>query len=520
MIGLRDRRGAVPATGGQMSLDQLRKSAESPGRGPVRSAVPAVAVARPAASDLVIHHERRLRRQLIEVSVVVVLDVVLSALAILLSRLLLPGIASNVGALKVLLAWPVALITCGGYASKVLRAPRLSVRPAIWASLGLLAVVSSASHLLGRPLGRLTLLPTLPALVLASLAVRAVVPRVLVILGLGYSSRRVLLVGPPREIQELSGRLSASHGDVVGAIVPKEQGHTPPFQRSYPLVLWGLERVTLAVQLTKADTVILSAGQLASEELRELIYALERLHIDLIIAPGLIGVDEHRLSVHVADGLPLLRVEAPRLPAAPLSKELFDRAAATLLLIMSGPLMAAVALLLKIFDPGPVIFRQERLGREGKPFYLYKFRTMRMIYSGRPPLKVFAEMGRLDLVEEFLEHQKVRADPRVSPIGRLLRSTSLDELPQLINVLRGDLSLVGPRPVVQEELKRFGDSARRILSCKPGITGLWQVAGRNDISYEDRVRHNLYYVDNWRLSWDVTLLIRTVRVLLERRGAC
>ncbi len=177
--------------------------------------------------------------------------------------------------------------------------------------------------------------------------------------------------------------------------------------------------------------------------------------------------------MRVTAGVPLIDVTEGSLHGMnPLRKDLFDRFLAFAGLLVVGPLVITpIALLLKVLDPGPVFFKHERLGRDGRPFGLYKFRTMKAASSGRPPVEVFAEMGRTDLLEEWERDQKVREDPRVSPLGRFLRRTSLDELPQLMNVLRGELSLVGPRPIVTEELARFGDNSSRILACKGRVPG-------------------------------------------------
>ena len=197
----------------------------------------------------------------------------------------------------------------------------------------------------------------------------------------------------------------------------------------------------------------------------------------------------------------------------------FDVVGALAGLLLVLPVLAVVAAVIAIAEPGPVVFRQERLGRAGRPFQILKFRTMRVKYSGRPAVEVFRELGREDLVTEFLVEQKVKDDPRVSRCGAFLRKTSLDELPQLWNVVRGELSLVGPRPIVPDELPKFGDYGGTILALKPGITGLWQSSGRNDLTYDERVRLNIQYVENWSLLLDVVILLRTVRLVLTGGGA-
>jgi exopolysaccharide biosynthesis polyprenyl glycosylphosphotransferase len=219
-------------------------------------------------------------------------------------------------------------------------------------------------------------------------------------------------------------------------------------------------------------------------------------------------------------GLPVVRIRQTPLEGwGRIIKRIFDVVGAGIGIVLLSPLFGVVALLIKCLDPGPVIFMQLRLSRAGEPFFIYKFRTMMTKYSGRPPLEVFRELGREDLVEEFEIDQKVKDDPRVSRLGAFLRKSSIDELPQLWNVLLGHLSLVGPRPIVEEELPKFGDAQATILTLKPGITGAWQISGRNDLSYEERVRLNIEYVQNWSLLLDVRILLKTLLILMKGRGA-
>jgi exopolysaccharide production protein ExoY len=195
-------------------------------------------------------------------------------------------------------------------------------------------------------------------------------------------------------------------------------------------------------------------------------------------------------------------------------------------LLMLAPLFLVVAALVKINDPGgPVFYKQGRIGRANRTIGVLKFRSMDWDYSTGPtrPYKTaseaFAAMGRPDLSAEFELEQKVADDPRVSPLGRFLRRTSLDELPQLINALMGELSLVGPRPIIPQELERYGAHAATYLSVKPGITGLWQISGRSQTGYDERVRLDVHYVENWKFWTDVHILARTFSTVLSRRGA-
>lgn len=235
-------------------------------------------------------------------------------------------------------------------------------------------------------------------------------------------------------------------------------------------------------------------------------------------------------SLHLVDhGSTVSRYGRPLRIASPSSlfvKRTMDVLGALVALVLLAPLIVAVAAAVKLSDPtGPVIYKQKRLGRGGRMIEVLKFRSMSWAYStgeGRPyrtAIEAFEAMGRLDLVEEFRAEQKVADDPRVSALGHFLRRSSLDELPQIFNALLGDLSLVGPRPIITEELERYGEQGATYLSVKPGITGLWQVSGRSDTGYDERVRLDVHYVTNWRLALDLLILVRTVTTVLARQGA-
>lgn len=192
-------------------------------------------------------------------------------------------------------------------------------------------------------------------------------------------------------------------------------------------------------------------------------------------------------------------------------------------LVLLTPVLLSVALAVKVSDPaGPVLYRHARLGRHGRPIKVLKFRSMRWEHCTQPhetAEQVLAAMGHGDLIAEFSTAQKLEHDPRVTRLGRVLRKLSLDELPQLLNSLRGDLSLVGPRPITREELARYGLHRDRLLSVKPGITGLWQVSGRSGTGYDTRVRMDVEYVESRSVAMDLGILVRTLFVVASRRGA-
>jgi exopolysaccharide biosynthesis polyprenyl glycosylphosphotransferase len=247
--------------------------------------------------------------------------------------------------------------------------------------------------------------------------------------------------------------------------------------------------------------------------LRELAWELEKTGTDLFVAPALLDVAGPRTTIRPVAGLPLLHVDHPELAGAKQAvKSVFDKACAASALLMLAPLFAVIAISIRLTDHGPVFFRQIRIGKDGRGFTLYKFRTM----------VPDAEQRKLELAADNEGDGllfKIRRDPRVTRPGAWLRRWSLDELPQLINVLIGDMSLVGPRPALPEEVARYGGHMRRRLAVKPGLTGLWQVSGRSDLSREEAERLDLHYVDNWSLALDLQVIWKTGFAVIRGAGA-
>jgi exopolysaccharide biosynthesis polyprenyl glycosylphosphotransferase len=297
---------------------------------------------------------------------------------------------------------------------------------------------------------------------------------------------------------------------VIGCCVPKAREdvfHGLP-------VLGDLDEVVDAVRLHKADTVaVLPSAELEGPALRRLGWELEKTSAELLLAPAVTEIAGPRVSIRPVCGLPLLHVERPELHGVRrLVKGVVDRVGAVVLVVVLLPLLVGVALAVKLTSAGPVLFRQERVGRNGRVFWMLKFRTM----------CVDADRIAQQLAERSDGNGvlfKMRRDPRVTRIGRLLRRYSIDELPQLLNVLRGDMSLVGPRPPLQSEVERYGFDMHRRFLMKPGLTGLWQVSGRSDLSWEDSVRVDVRYVENWSLTFDFMILWKTIGAVLRGPGA-
>jgi exopolysaccharide biosynthesis polyprenyl glycosylphosphotransferase len=277
-------------------------------------------------------------------------------------------------------------------------------------------------------------------------------------------------------------------------------------------VYFGRDLVELVHELN-ADTIAVCGSTSAEpDELRRLAWQLEGTGIDLVVAPQLTDVAGPRVHIRPIEGLPLLHVEEPKLSGvAWLAKNLLDRVAAALGLLVLIPVFFGISLAIKMTDRGPAFFRQLRVGHEGRIFRVWKFRTMYLDAEERKSKLVTANESDGMLF-------KIKDDPRVTPVGRMLRASSLDELPQLINVLKGEMSLVGPRPLPADDGDYLGDVRRRLL-VRPGMTGLWQVSGRSDLSWDEAVRLDLYYVDNWSLAYDLSILWRTIGVVVARKGA-
>ena len=247
--------------------------------------------------------------------------------------------------------------------------------------------------------------------------------------------------------------------------------------------------------------------------LRQLAWNLEAVAAELVVDPGLMEVAGPRLHIEPVDGLPLLRLTRPTFSGLSwVAKYVFDRFGSVLLLILTAPVLLVVAIGIRLDSRGPALFRQTRVGRHGHEFTMLKFRTMCVDAEARR-----AELESASDVTGPLF--KMKDDPRVTRIGVLLRRYSLDELPQLLNVLAGSMSMVGPRPPLPAEVATYGREAQRRLLVKPGLTGLWQVGGRSDLSWEQSVRLDLRYVENWSLALDAVILWKTLGAVINSRGA-
>jgi exopolysaccharide biosynthesis polyprenyl glycosylphosphotransferase len=279
-------------------------------------------------------------------------------------------------------------------------------------------------------------------------------------------------------------------------------------------ILGAPEDAVLAVDRLQADVVaVASSPDFSGHPLRRLGWSLEQRGVDLLVSPGIIEVAGPRLSLRPAQGLSMLHVERPLTQGIIYrSKAVVDRVVGALLMVLASPFLLLMAALIRFESKGPALFKQVRIGNEGQPFTMFKFRSMVQDAEALLPQLAATHDGNEVLF-------KMREDPRVTRVGRFLRKSSLDELPQLINVVRGDMSLVGPRPPLGDEVDNYEFDALRRLRVRPGMTGLWQVSGRSDLSWADSLRLDLWYVDNWSWALDGQILFRTARAVLKGRGA-
>ncbi|GAB3531988.1 sugar transferase [Arthrobacter tecti] len=335
----------------------------------------------------------------------------------------------------------------------------------------------------------------------------------------GFYLSRVLVVGKRSDVQYVISQLRKAGPayEVVGAVLEgKKKALTQMVQVGQRLVptVAGLCNVETAVKEYCADAVIV-AGHLhkGGRYIRELGWRLERTSTELVLASSLTNVAGPRIQMRPVDGLPLMHVELPQFTGGKhVLKRSIDVLASSVALMLLSPLFLLLASIIRHDSDGPVFFHQDRIGREGTRFTMFKFRSM-----------VMSAEAELEQLRNSNEANgllfKMREDPRITRVGRWLRKYSLDELPQLYNVLRGDMSLVGPRPPLPVEVSGYEGHIHRRLFIKPGLTGLWQVSGRSDLDWDESVRLDLYYVENWSVTGDLMIMWRTLKVLLKPVGA-
>jgi exopolysaccharide biosynthesis polyprenyl glycosylphosphotransferase len=331
----------------------------------------------------------------------------------------------------------------------------------------------------------------------------------------GMLVSRILIVGAGREGRDLCRvvtRASWLGFEVVGFL--DDDCPPGPVAAGLPEVIGPTTAVCQAVGSHAVNAVLVAGGSVSTETAERVYRDLQQVPVDFHLSTGILGVAASRLAVQRFDDVPILglrRVELTRWQRV--VKRCFDVVMAGLLVVALSPVMLACAVAVRLTSPGPVLFRQRRFGKDGRVFWMHKFRSMVVDAEARQPaLRAVANDADGPLF-------KLSGDPRVTPTGRVLRAWSLDELPQLLDVLRGQMSLVGPRPFVTHEIDLDDPWACTRLRVKPGMTGLWQVSGRHRLPFDDLVRYDLFYVENWSLTMDLFILLRTIPAALRRSGA-
>ncbi|MER7245368.1 sugar transferase [Kribbella sp. NPDC000426] len=429
------------------------------------------------------------------------------------------GASINLGYFVLGALLPIAWIACvalqRGYETRYFGTGPEEFRSIIRAAVALTALVAITSYATKSEVARGFVILAVPTTCIAAMVGRWFLHRQISWRRFaGRCMRRVLVVGRNDQVMTLTRHLEERPADgyvVVASCLPRgdvfEDAEFERLGRTEMDILAGVDQFDVEVVAVAADP------ELAGHSLRKLSWALEQRGVELIVSPGIVEVAGPRISIRPVAGLSLLHLERPSVSGGPhMLKSIFDRVVGCLLLLGVSPILLVTALLVKLTSRGPVLFRQTRVGRGGEQFQMLKFRTMVADAEARK-----AELHALNQGNGILF--KMRDDPRITKVGKYLRRFSIDELPQLVNVLRGDMSLVGPRPPLPAEVAQYAiDDARRML-VKPGLTGLWQVSGRSDLTWEESMRLDLRYADNWSIALDLLILWKTARAVLGSDGA-
>jgi exopolysaccharide biosynthesis polyprenyl glycosylphosphotransferase len=411
-------------------------------------------------------------------------------------------------------AWVLALGVVGSRSPRVLGSGREEYLRVVRATVALFGLAAIICYLVKFDLARSYVAVTLPigiALVMGGrwlLANRLHRER-----ARGEFQRRTLVIGARDAVIDLCRRVGRTHQagfQVVGVCLPGGTAIPSPIE-GVP-VLGRIEDAADVARAHDVDAVAVTASDGATPQaLKQLAWDLEPTAAELVVVPALADIASPRLMITPVDGVPVVQVSPPGYTGTQHAiKRIFDVVVATVILLAVAVPMLVLACLVCLTSPGPAMFRQQRIGQHGKPFTLFKLRSMRLDAEAELATVLGGDVGVF---------YKPKADPRVTRLGRFLRKYSLDEFPQLLNVIKGDMSLVGPRPQVELEVAQYDDALRRRLFVKPGLTGLWQVSGRNDLSIDQGTRLDLYYVENWSLLGDIGIMLRTAREVFFPSGS-
>ncbi len=335
----------------------------------------------------------------------------------------------------------------------------------------------------------------------------------------GYGAHRLLVIGNSEAARDIITQLKDTKrtGYHISAVAGPKKILPENLEATH---YSSVDRALNVIEQLKITAIIQT--DLFEDELRNqrILAASQTHHIDYSFIPSEAEFYSGKNTVNVFLGYPMISVsQTPLIGWGEIAKRIFDLIITIPLLVVLSPFLLLIALLQKIFNPGPVLYKSKRLSRYSDSFDLYKFRSMNSKFGKKDASEEFREMGREDLAQEYEVNRKVKNDPRITALGKFLRITSLDELPQLFNVIKGDLSLVGPRPILPQEMKLVKGRTSLLHSVKSGVTGLWQVSGRSDLSFEKRVELEMYYAQNWSFWLDIKILFKTIRVVFRRNGA-
>lgn len=429
----------------------------------------------------------------------------------------------HVAALSVLFiaCWLISLASLRTRSPRILGTGIEEYRRVVAASFSTFGAIAIVSLVFKLDIVRGCLAIGLPVGVLALLASRSLWRRYIVRERCrGQYQTKFLIVGERDAAVHFADemmRSAASGYQVSGVTIP---GYGPPKGESMVMngrqvpILGDENHVLHAISACDADTVAIAGTEhFGVKGIQRLIWDLEPRGVDLIVSTGVMDVALSRLVLRPTAGVPVMHIEKPQYQGAKkFQKRLFDIAFSATALVLALPVLVVAALAIKLTSRGPIFYSAERIGIDGQPFSMLKFRTM--------------IQGADTLVGSLLASNegggllfKIRDDPRITPVGRLLRRLSIDELPQFINALRGQMSVVGPRPPLRREVESYDRDVSRRLLVKPGITGLWQVSGRSDLAWDEAVRLDLTYVDNWSMIGDVLIVAKTVGAVLGHKGA-
>jgi exopolysaccharide biosynthesis polyprenyl glycosylphosphotransferase len=426
-----------------------------------------------------------------------------------------PGLDYGLITLLATPAWLVVFWLYNLYEPRQALSPVSEFKQVFHGVVGGFVLILVADSLFRLELARVWMLLTLPCGLVTVGGERLIVRKTLHFLRRrGGDATRAIVVGANHEARTVARTLQRERwlGYRIVGFLDDNAPRGERIEGDYPVLGTTLELKDIVAE-ERATLVIVAATAFDPTRLNRIFWELQDVDVDLQITSGTLGLMASRMIVQSVAGVPLLYVRRTGMDRAQRTlKRTIDIAGSLAGLIVLGPLLAAVAVWIKRDSPGPVIFKQVRAGRDGEPSTRFKFRTMAAdAESRRTELEARSEGPGLLF--------KLKDDPRVTGAGRFLRRHSLDELPQLWNVLKGEMSLVGPRPALPSEVEQYDDWLRNRLAVKPGMTGLWQVSGRSQTTFSDYVRYDLFYIQNWSLALDLWILWRTLNAVFTREGA-